>query len=504
MNIVLYYPRLGMSGSLVTHLPLSLLYAGIDAMQAGFELRIVDGRLNPGGWQESVASRIDDETLLVGISVMTGTPILNALELSRWCKRTHPGLPVVWGGPHVTFNGPEILQDEPTIDFGVAGYGSQPLGELCRRLRGDADAPPLNAIEGLIYREHDAIRVNPPSTAFEFIDYRQIPYHLIADDLPRYGQFNNKERVFSLYSAMGCPYQCTFCSSPAQYRPMKRKYEIYTHQDVVDHIAWVHEQYGATYIYFIDDDSFVRLAHVEQIMDEIQRRGIRVTLGFRGARINEIKKMSDAFLEKLVATGTDILHIGAESGSQRTLDLIKKNCTVADIIAVNQKLARHPRIKSAYNWIMGLPGETMEDLDATRRLMLRLIRDNPTAMIFSPNLFRPLPHTELYDVALAHGYRPPMRATEWAEVENNVESTQSNSRLPWCTPAMIRQIEMLQICTNFIDDKIFKIDLGDTWKFRILRFLARLYNPLARLRMQTGYSGLLFEKTLLKLVSRWM
>ncbi|MBF0126852.1 MAG: B12-binding domain-containing radical SAM protein [Magnetococcales bacterium] len=501
MNIVLYYPRLGMSGSLVTHLPLSLLYAAIDAMQAGFEIRIVDARLNPKQWRESLLSRIDPDTLLIGISVMSGTPITNALEVSRWSKARFPHLPVVWGGPHATFNGREILLDEASVDFSVSGYGSAPLAALCKHLRRDADAPPLTAIAGLNYRVDAEVLANPASQQFEFVDFRLIPYHLLENHFDQYGQFNNEERVFPLYSAMGCPYQCTFCSSPAQYKEMRRKYEIYSHLDVVDHIELVHQKFGATYIYFIDDDSFVRLSHVEQIIDEIKRRGIKVTLGFRGARVNEIKKMSDAFLDKLVATGTDIMHIGAESGSQPTLDLIKKNCTVEDIIEINQKMARHPEIKCGYNWIMGLPGETMEDLRATRVLMLRILRDNPSAMIFSPNLFRPLPHTELYVLARQQGYQPPAGASDWAEVENNVESSQTN-RLPWCTPEMIRQIEMLQICTNFIDNKIFKINLGNTMKFRILRLLARLYTPLAWLRMRTGFSGMLFEKKILQLVAR--
>ncbi|MBF0173656.1 MAG: B12-binding domain-containing radical SAM protein [Magnetococcales bacterium] len=501
MNIVLYYPRLGMTGSLATHLPLSLLYAGIGAIRERFELRIVDARLHPRQWQERLASRIDSETILVGISVMSGTPITNAIEVSRWCKSHVPHVPVVWGGPHATFNGREILLDEPAVDFSISGYGSQPLADLCKHLRRDPDARPLAEIPGLNYREGGGIRVVPPEQKFEWTDYRSIPYDLIEHDLHRYGQFSNAERVFSMYSAMGCPYQCTFCSSPAQYKGIRRKYEIYSPEDVVDHIEWVHRRYGATYIYFIDDDSFVRLSHVEKIIDEIHRRNLRVKLGFRGARINEIKKMSDEFLQKLVAVGTDIMHIGAESGSQQTLDLIKKNCTVEDIIEVNRKLARHSNLKSGYNWIMGLPGETIEDAHATRNLMLRIVADNPSAMIFPPNLFRPLPHTELYALAIQHGYRPPIRARDWAEVENSVEAKPSD-RLPWCSPALIRQIEMLQICSNFIDDKIFRVDLGNTFKFRTLRFLARIYTPLAKLRMHTGYSGLLFEKTLLRILSK--
>ena len=144
------------------------------------------------------------------------------------------------------------------------------------------------------------------------MNYEDIPYHLI-EDYSVYGQLDQDKMIFSMYSAVGCPYQCTFCSSPAQYSNIPgKKWVPLGAKTVVNHIQYVVENHGANYIYFIDDDSFPRLDHVEAIIDEIAARGINVKLGFRGARINEIKRMSDKFLTKLANAGTDILHIGAE------------------------------------------------------------------------------------------------------------------------------------------------------------------------------------------------
>jgi anaerobic magnesium-protoporphyrin IX monomethyl ester cyclase len=414
-RLLLVYPKLGLSGSLGRYIPLSLLYTAIDSIKAGFAIDIVDVRLAPSAWQAEIAGKMTPDTLLLGLSVMTGTPIKNATEISQWAKSAYPQVKIVWGGPHATFNGEEILQT-PEVDYAVAVYGSRPLGLLARRLRGDADAPGLDGISGLLYRANGQAVCVPPDNQFEIIDYRDIPYHLVEADLARYGQLDTSDRIFSMYSVMGCPYQCAFCSSPAMYRKMRVKNQPLPIVQVVDHIEYVHQKYGATYIYFIDDDSFVNLAHVEAIIDELNRRGLKIRLGFRGARINEIKKMDDAYLNKLAAAGTNILHIGAESGSQRMLDLMHKNCTVDDIVAVNQKMARHPEIKTGYNWIVGIPGETLEDLRLTRELMLRLIEDNPSTIFFPPNKYRPLPGTEFYDLALKAGYHKPTRLEDWANV----------------------------------------------------------------------------------------
>lgn len=488
-RILLLYPLMGFSGSYVRHIPLSILYAAIGSIAEGFEIDIVDVRLHPDSWQKEISSRISDETILVGISVMSGAPISSALLISRWFKVEFPQIPMVWGGPHVTFSGGTVLA-EKSIDYAVSGYGSLPLARLAKYLRGDVDALERGKILGLSFRDggSDKILSIPPDDVHESFDYRDIPYYLISNDLHRYWQLETTERIFPLYSAMGCPYQCSFCSSPAQYRRMKNSYVSLLTQDVVDHIEYVHKKFEASYIYFIDDDSFVNLVHVESIIDEIMRRGIKVKLGFRGARINEILKMDDAYLSKLAAAGTNILHIGAESGSERMLELMNKNCTVADTLEVNRKLSRHPEITAAYNWLIGLPGESQEDLLATCRLILQLIEENPTAIIFPPNKYRPLPGTELYQMAVQYGYHPPESLEEWATVEN-----EGNLSMAWYSPESVRMIKMMQVTSYFVDDKLSKVQALSTLKYAFIRLIGRLYMPFARFRLRYGITSFLVE-----------
>ena len=319
---------------------------------------------------------------------------------------------------------------------------------------------------------------------FEFITFEDIPYHLI-EDYSVYGQIDQDKKIISMYSAHGCPYKCSFCSSPAQYAPIKgKKWVPLDAAYVVDHIEHVVKKIGANYIYFIDDDSFPKLKHVEDIIDLLTERGISVGLGFRGARINEIKKMNDAFLSKLAAAGTDIMHIGAESGSDRILKLIRKDCTAEEILAANRKLARHPEITAAYNFIMGVPTESIEDLRETRSLMMKLVDENPNCIVFPPNKFRPLPGTELYDLANEHwDYAMPNTLEEWANIE--VEADISNQ---WSDPRMRRLSNLMLVASYFIDNKIVKMSEGRTLPIKILRLLSSLYRPFARLRLRNGWT----------------
>ncbi len=497
-KILLIYPKMGLSGALVCHLPLSLVYAATDALAAGFDIKIIDVRLCLESWKVAIAEQITQETILIGISVMTGSPVQNALEISRWLKVEYPQVSIVWGGPHALFNGVEILS-ENSVSYAICGYGSLPLAQLACLLRGDHEALQCESIPGLVYRcpDTNSVRCVPPDNTFEMINYRDIPYHLIEENLHRYGQLDSGERIFPLYSTLGCPYQCSFCSSPAQYGLMPSKYVLLTPEEVVNHIEMVHSKYHATYIYFIDDDSFVNLDHVAAIIDEIGRRGIQVKLGFRGARINEIMLMDEKYLSMLAGSGTTILHIGAESGSQRMLDLMRKNCTVQDIVAVNRKLAMHPEITAAYNWLVGLPGETLEDLRETRELIMLMVKENPSAIMFVPNQYRPLPGTELYPAAIRFGYKKPEKLEDWIDVE-----VEGSFQPPWYSKDIANMIDMMQITSYFIDDKLAKITTGNTFKFTVIKFVGRLYSPIAKFRFRFGLTALLVESCVFKYIVR--
>lgn len=496
-RIVMVYPRQGFSGLYVKHMPLSVLYASIELVKAGYDVAVFDQRVHDD-WENGLKALITSDTIAVGVSVMSGAPIKNAIAIGRFVKQVAPKVNVVWGGPHANFHPATILRDEWSCDYVVSGYASVTFHQMMDKLV--AGEEPVG-VPGISWRGADgAIKVNAANDkSFEFVDWRDIPYHLISDYSP-YGQLDDGKVIFSMYSAVGCPYQCTFCSSPAQYANIEgKKWVPLDVQQVVDHIQFVVERYGANYIYFIDDDSFPNLKHVEGIIDEIAKRGIAVKLGFRGARINEIKRMSDEFLSKLAAAGTDIMHIGAECGSDRILAMLKKNSTVADIVECNRKLARHPEIKAAYNFIMGIPTETMEELESTRDLMLQLVADHPNCIIFPPNKFRPLPGTELYKIAYDKwGYEMPSTLDAWA----NIEVEGDAAAMGWYDAKTRRFFNLMLICSYFIDDKVTRVAQGNTLFYKLVRLANFIYRPIALLRLRRGWSAWLLEYHLYRLLTR--
>jgi len=495
-KIIMVYPKMGLQGNFIKHLPLSLLYASSELVKNGVDVELLDNRIRPGSWQEELGKKLGPDVLLVGISVMSGRPIENAIEIGSFVKKTDPEIKVIWGGPHVTFF-PETPFEEPSCDYAVRGYGSKALYGLVKCLTEKKDP---EGVKGVYYRKDNRVTGIPPEPGFEIIDYKDIPYHLIAD-YTVYGHLEEKRVMFSLYSVMGCPYKCAFCSAPAFYRNFLKKWVRLPANEVVNHIEYVVRKYNAEYITFIDEDSFVDLDHIEAIIDGINRRGIRVKLSFRGARINEIKKMSDKFIEKLVATGTEYMLVGAESGSDRILRLIRKDCTVEDIINCNKKLARHPEIKVAYNFIVGIPTETLEDVKKTRDLILKLVKDNPSCLIATPNEFRPFPGTELFDLAVKEwGYN----TSETLRDCMNLAFIEGDFSASWYPKGIKQFANLMRLACFFIDDKLVKSTTGSTFFYKLLRLTNRIYKPVAYFRLKYGIHHALIEYKLYELISGWI
>jgi len=498
-EIIMVQPRTSVHGSFVRMLPLGLLYAVSKIVHEGYPVHILDARISPSSDEHDLDQMINANTLIVGISVMSGVSVIESIRLSRAVKARHPHVFVVWGGPHPTFSPRDVLQ-ETSVDYVVRGYGSEPFRELVRRLADEPGAKSLNNITGLSWRdEQGQAHHNEVVPDFEFIDYHDIPYRLIPY-LSVYKYFDKHEVVFPMYSTMGCPYQCAFCSSPALFSKFARKWSPYPVEDVVAHIAMVQEKYGATMIYFIDDDSFVDLKHVDAIIDEIKRRNIRIKLGFRGARINEILGMSDIFLEKMADAGVNVLHIGAESGCDRLLALMRKNITTAQTLEANRKLARHPRITALYNFVVGYPTETLEETMMTRDHILQLIRDNPLCIVLPLNKLKPLPGTELYALAVRCGYVPPVTLAGWGDYEQ--ESADYNP--VWMTRKHNQFIRMMYLSMYFIDDKMLKMSSGLSLKYVFFRIFARLYRPIALFRFKHGIYQMLVEDWIYSIVKRFI
>ena len=129
-------------------------------------------------------------------------------------------------------------------------------------------------------------------------------------------------------------------------------------------------------------------------------------------RADEVARWGDKILAELSASGCREFQIGAESGSPRILEMIKKDITVEDIIRSAELCGRHD-IRILFSFMAGFPGETEADRRLTYDLMDRLEDMGAHAVVNGPAVYFPWPGTPLFEKAVELGFKPPARTRDW-------------------------------------------------------------------------------------------
>lgn len=426
------------------------------------------------------------KVLLAGFTVMT-TQHRHASEMSAHIKRRYPGTRIIWGGIHPSLFPEEVLR-EGLADFVCSGEGEYVAGELLAALKSGASPA---SVKGLYFLSGDKMVFTGRR---EPNDLDQLPFmNLDLIDYPRYKNgtvFRGSETMTVnsgvLVSSVGCPYRCTFCVN-ANKRLAFGGYRAKSAVRLADEIEFLINKYGVDYFDFLDENFFVKRSHPENFVREIERRGLKFRW-YTNMRADAFDRgfVDDALLEKLRGIGLYRLAVGAESGSQRILDKLKKDITVDQIVRSARRIADQG-LGATFSFMMGIPGETADDLGATLRLIQKLRSFSDKISVIGPQIFRPYPGGELYEECVAkYGYVP---GKDVLDVEENVDPLtgfEDIEKLSWIQDkALIRKVAFYM---EFVNINI------DALRFGFLKrqvFLA--LKALANFRVRYGFWAFCFE-----------
>ena len=121
-TIVLYNPR-----APYYTFPLPLLAISTMIERTKYDIKIIDARIDRNAHQHVLESL--GKAICVGVSVLTGSPIQDALSITKLVKEHRPDIPVVWGGWHPSIF-PEQCMQEGLADYVVMGQGELSFKEL--------------------------------------------------------------------------------------------------------------------------------------------------------------------------------------------------------------------------------------------------------------------------------------------------------------------------------------------------------------------------------------
>jgi anaerobic magnesium-protoporphyrin IX monomethyl ester cyclase len=394
-------------------MPLGLLAVGSALSTDRYEVSILDARIESRAEQTILEKA--RTAVAVGMTVFSGPSIGMALRLSRELKKLFPALPVVWGGWHPSIL-PEQCIESGAVDAVVIAQGETTFRELLDVIH---ERDRWSDIPGLCINSNGAAKRTSPRPLARMDQFPAARYELL--DVENYFRHKGKRQI-DYSSSRGCPYKCTFCADPIVY---ESKWTGFAAPRIVDELQYLHRQYRMDEVFFLDDDLFASLKRIQALAAEFVRAKIQFT--WKGtARADELCRLPEEFFDVLRASGCARINVGAESGSQRMLDRIKKQYRVDQILTAARRAAR-AGIALSYSFIAGFPGETESDFQATIDVFRTLRRESST---FEANVYfySPYPGTELVQELEKKGVRLPERLEDWDDF--NIDSAWNSPDRP--------------------------------------------------------------------------
>jgi radical SAM superfamily enzyme YgiQ (UPF0313 family) len=395
----------------------TLPYVAAALRAEGHEVEILD-LLLARTTRDKVARRMERlRPQLVGITSVTLNHHI-AEDIARWVRECDPEVPIVMGGPHVSFEIEGSFASLPGLDFIAIGEGEHTAVELVRALEGRMD---LRDVRGLAARDRATGRIarTAPRPLEDDLDTLPDPARDLVP-LSRYLAFDSHA---SVVTSRGCPYECIFCSAPAW---TGRKVRYRTPSLCVDEI----EQLAALGFgeITIEDDLFTLYRkHFLAVCGELIRRDT----GIRWNAFSRVDTITPEVIRTMAQAGCQAICFGVESGSQEVLDLVKKRSNL-DKVKEAMRMTQDSGISALASFIIGLPGETVETLRKTVEFADELHAE--FGSLYGFHILAPFPGTEVRDRAQEYGLE--ILNSDWRQYDAN----HVVSRTPGADPDTLRAV----------------------------------------------------------------
>ena len=333
-------------------------------------------------WQEIATIFTNIKPDIVGITVMSAK-LHSAIKVAQILKGINPACTMVFGGSHATIAPDELLSFD-AVDFVVRGEGEHTLLELCNKINQKNND--FTSINGLSFKYEGKV-IHNPARALEK-DINKFPFP-DREDFLGIDQYS-KDKISSIVSSRGCPYDCTFCGAKTTWTRKVRYRDV---GSIIDEIIMLKNKYMVPSYYFWDDSFTVNRKRTEELLDKI----ILNKIDLPWTCTTRADLLDDALIAKMKKAGCFSVDIGLETASDRMLRIIKKNTTMKICRNAFSLLDKHNMNYGVF-LMVGFPDETEEDILKTIEYA-----KNSTAIFLCLSTFTPYPGCESYEKAKEMG-----------------------------------------------------------------------------------------------------
>ncbi|MFH1125633.1 MAG: radical SAM protein [Candidatus Altiarchaeota archaeon] len=395
---------------------------------------------------------------VVGITAMTGS-YGYSIRLAREIKKNWD-IPVLLGGVHISAL-PKSLSD--AFDIGVMGEGEKTALEIVQLYENEGCFPKekLKKIKGLVFHENGRLVMTERRELIANLDEIPIPDRSFINKdyrkpMPTFWGEEAYGITDVIMTSRGCPYRCTFCATSNFWQNLR----MHSPKHVVEEIKMLVERYKVDHIGIRDDLFTYNKKRMMEIKELLKEEGIldRITM-MALARANMI---DDEICDTLVGLNVKTLNFGFESGSDRVLKILKKEGVTVEKIKKAVTTCLKHKIHVSGSFILGSPGETLEDMEKTIDLIRWMTKEGVDRV--GTFVMTPYPGTEIWEIAKKRGRVSD--DMDWEDEKNQFHDEFNNYEIYKNPP--------------LLDENINQDDFEGIWK-RTNAQLGKMRNPQRRL-----------------------
>lgn len=298
---------------------------------------------------------------------------------------------IIVGGPGFSMYSRTIMEQNPSIDYGVYLEGEESFVELIANM-----GSPGN-VKGVYYREGGQVKYSGDRALPDF-SRLPIPKRIFCDLAP----YLEHVESLGIQSKRGCPKKCAYCNYPHLNGKTLR---LRSAESVCDEIEYLMSKFNVKSIKFVDAVFNIPKSHAQKICNEIIDRGIKV----KWSAYMDVKDTDKELVLLMKQAGCVDICFSPDAVSQNGLDGLQKGLTEKELTE-NFNMFAHDRdlkdINVVYSVFLNPPGETFPGLLKTLGFYLKgklMLRGRGTAFV---NWIRMEPNIKVLELAIQQGVVP--------------------------------------------------------------------------------------------------
>ena len=263
-------------------------------------------------------------------------------DISYIIKESKNKAKILYGGPEVSFEIKQMMEDNPFIDYIIFGEGEEIFKEFLEEIQ--STAPKLHRIKGLAFKENNDVIINEKRGLIDNLNIINYPYEPGEE-------FTNK--IIYYESSRGCPFCCSFCMSS-----IDKRIRFFSMERVKKDLKKLLNT-KARQIKFVDrtfNADYRRSMEIMQYIVENNKNNMKIHFEITADIIN------DEFLNFIGKMPVNMFQfeIGVQSLNEDTLREINRHMDKDKMSRVINEISKNNNVHMHLDLIAGLPYEDYE------------------------------------------------------------------------------------------------------------------------------------------------